>query len=213
MKPALLLALLGLAAPFLAPQEERPRKREKAGEEQGAEGEQRKKPAMTRFYEEEAARLLQELEGSWMLMDYLDPISPEDIADVTGFVTFHEGFLTWILSIDTIQRTWIGLRALNLIEAGAYRYHVDEQANLQVASVMSFSNNTENGEVMKARPGDAFEYFTTLNDGVLELRDTEGITMSFRKVEAGEFPDAAGRLIEKQRSGTPQWDVPEQKPR
>ena len=209
MKPALLLALLGLAAPLLAPQEERPPRREKPRQEQ----EGGKKPAMTRFYEEEAARLMEELEGSWMLMDYLDPISPEDIADVTGFVTFHEGFMTWILSIDTIQSTWIGLRALHLLESGAYRYHIDEQANLQLASVMSFSNNTENGEVMKARPGDAFEYFTTLNDGVLELRDTEGITMSFRKVEAGEFPDAAGRLIEKQRSGTPAWDIPEQKPR
>ncbi|HEX6881799.1 MAG TPA: hypothetical protein VF530_00380 [Planctomycetota bacterium] len=208
MKPAHLLALLGLAAPLLAPQQERPPRREKPREEQ--EG---KKPAMTRFFEEEAARLTEELEGSWMLADYLDPISPEDIADVTGFVTFHEGFMTWILSIDTIQSTWIGLRALHLLESGAYRYHVDEQANLQLASVMSFTNNTENGEVMKARPGDAFEYFTNLEDGVLELRDTEGITMSFRKVEAGEFPDAAGRLIEKQRSGTPQWDVPEQKPR
>lgn len=208
MKTTLIL-LLGLALPFLAPQEERPRKRAESPEK--PQEDERDKPAMTRFFESEAERLTAELEGSWMLMDYLDPVKREDVADVTGFVMFHEGFMTWLLSIDTMQRTWLGLRALHLLESGAFRYHVDEQANLQLASVMSFTNHTENGEIMSARPGAAFEYFTRLEDGLLELRDADGIVMTFRKVEAGEFPDAAGRTIEKQRSRTPAWEVPEKR--
>jgi hypothetical protein len=201
MKPALLLTALtflaGLLLPAARSQEEKPGKPEKSAN------------ATTRFFEGEAERLTKELEGAWMLLDYTDPAAPVGAGQASGFVTFHDGFMTWLFSVDTAEDTFFGYRAFLLLESGAFRFRVDEQANLQLASVMSFTNNTSDGDVARDRSGSAFEYFTRLDQGVLELREPDGIVMTFRKVEAGEFPDAAGRRIEKGRSGTPGWEQEE----
>lgn len=162
--------------------------------------------AVTSFFQGEAERLDEEIEGSWMLMEYLDPdeIPLED--SVSGFATFHEGFLTWFVAVDAVEQRFFRMRAHVFFRSGAFRYRFDEQATLQLASVMSFTNDTEDTELEREPAGLAFEYYCKLEDGLLELRDTEGVVMSFRKIEAGEFPEAAIRAIESRRSGTPQWE-------
>ena len=200
--PALLL-LAGLFSASARSQEGKPPKPSKPPKGQEEESE---RSAVTRFFEGEAERLTEGLEGSWMMMDYTDPSTPLHSGVASGFLTFHEGFMTWIISVDTAEVTFLGLRAFLMLDAGAYRYHVDEQANLQLSSVMSFTNDTPEGDLQRERNGFAFEYFTRLEDEVLELRDPNGIVMSFRKVRAGEFPESATRGIEKRRARTPSWD-------
>ena len=202
MKSALCLLLAGLLPSAALLQQE---------EKKQEEPKEKSKVAMTRFFDEEIERLTKELEGSWMLTDYTDPAVPLDMGRASGFLTFHEGFLTWILSIDTAEGTFFGYRSFLVLESGAYRYRIDEGANLQLASVMSFNNNTVDGAVMRDRARNAFEYTPHLERDVLELRDADGIVLTFRKVEAGEFPLAAERRIEKQRSGTPFWEQNEER--
>ena len=72
---------------------------------------------------------------------------------------------------------------------------------------MSFSNQTDDGEVERDPPGQVLEYFMRLQDGVLELRDPNGVLFSFRKIAAGDFPDSAIRKLARRRSGSEQWHV------
>jgi hypothetical protein len=193
MKPIACLLLAGLLAPAPSPRQaqEEPAKRTNP---------------VTRFFEAEGERLARELEGSWMLLDYTDPLVSPDAGSASGFAAFHSGFLTWMLAIDSATQSLLGLSEFLILESAAYRYRVDDQASLQLAAVMGFSNNTESGDVERDPSGIAFEYFARIEDGVLELRDPDGVVLTFRKVEAGDFPDSAIRKIEKQRSRTEWWE-------
>jgi hypothetical protein len=179
-------------------------------QEQKQEQKEEKKKSqnpVTRFFEDEGERLGKEVEGTWTLFDYTDPsdLALDDVA--SGFATFHDGFLTLTLAMDTVDRSLLGLSEYTILDSGIYRYRIDEQANLQLASVMSFSNQTDDGEVERDPPGQVLEYFMRLQDGVLELRDPEGVLLSFRKIAAGDFPDSAIRKLDRRRSGTDQWQV------
>jgi hypothetical protein len=156
----------------------------------------------------EAERLKKEIEGSWMLMEYVDPdeIPLEDAA--SGFMTFRDGFLTWILSVEALEQRWFTVDDRVFLQTGAYRYRFDETASLQLASVLSFSNDTDDGDLQRD-PALAFEYTVTLVDGVLELSDPDGVRMTYRRIEAGEFPLQAIQRIERGRSRTPAWDTEE----
>jgi len=163
--------------------------------------------AVTRFFEEEGERLTKEIDGTWTLFDYTDPSSQavDDVA--SGFATFHDGFLTLTLAMDAVDRGFLGLSVYTLLDSGVYRYRVDEQANLQLDSVMTFTNQNDDGEVKRDPPGLVLEYLMRLEDGLLELRNPDGVLFSFRKIAAGEFPDSAIRKLDRRRSGTPQWPV------
>ena len=196
MKLPALLLLTGLFVPARALQDQ----------EQEQKPPKKDASAAARFFQGESEGLTKELEGSWMLLSYTDPLMPVGTDTASGFLTFHDGFLTWIVAVDSVERTFFGRRTFMILDAGAYRYHVDEQASLQLAAVLSYTNNNEAGEIAPDAPGLAFEYNAKIEDNVLELRDTGGIVLSFRRIEGGEFPDSAARQIEKQRSGTSSWE-------
>jgi hypothetical protein len=196
MKLPALLLLTGLFFPARAPQDQ---EKEKEPPKKGLN-------AATRFFEGEAERLTKELDGSWMLLSYTDPQTPVGTDTASGFLTFHDGYLTWLVAVDAVEKTFFGRRSLLILDTGAYRYRIDEQANLQLSAILSFTNNNETGDITPDAPGLAFEYIAKIEDNVLELRDNEGIVLAFRKVEAGEFPDSAARQIEKGRSGTNSWE-------
>lgn len=168
---------------------------------------------ITRFFQGETERLEEGVEGSWMVFNYVDPNIPAQEDVVSGFATFHGGFLTWILAIDSAERRLFQLREFLILESGAYRYRFDEQANLQLASVMSFTNNNEDGELSREPSGTALEYFVTLQEDVLELRTPQGAVFSLRKIEAGEFPEAAIRRLESRRGNEDKWEFDEDEPR
>jgi len=161
---------------------------------------------VARFFDDEGERLAKEVEGSWTLFEYTDPsdLALDDVA--SGFATFHDGFLSLILAMDTVEQRLFRAREFLALDTGVFRYRFDEQANLQLASVMSFTNQTDDGEMEREPPGRVVEYFTSLEDGVLELRDRDGVLFSFRKIAAGDFPEAAIRKLDRRRSDTEQWE-------
>lgn len=199
MKTTTLLLWTGLLTATFAPARlQEPEKKKKADN------------AVTRFFQGEGERLTKEIEGSWMLFDYTDPlVSPLD-GTATGFATFHGGLVTMMIGVDTAERRMFQLRDFLILRASAYRYRFDEQANLQLASVMSFSNANDDGDMEQEPSGAALEYFSKLEDDVLELRNPDGVVLSFRKITAGDFPETAIRKLEGRRSGTPQWEDPQQ---
>jgi hypothetical protein len=204
MRRSALLSLLSLLAGLLTPAALSQDGKEKAREEP-----EKSANATTRFFQGEVERLTEELDGAWMLLDYADPAAPTGAGQANGFVTFHDGFMTWLLAVDSAEDTFFGFRSFLVLESGAFRFRIDEQANLQLASLLNFTNNTVDGEVIRDQAGSAFEYIAHIDEGVLELRDPDGIVLTFRKLDSGEFPDSAVRKIEKGRSGTPAWDGPE----
>src|SRR6185295_5852871 len=65
----------------------------------------KKKPesAVTNFFREQVERLTKEVEGSWTLLDYVDPQESPDEGAAGGFATFHDGFLALLITIDTYE--------------------------------------------------------------------------------------------------------------
>ena len=168
---------------------------------------QKKRPgAITRSFAKAGDDLTQAVEGSWMLFDYTDPSDLERADLAAGFATFHDGFLTLMMSMDTYDRRMFRMHPRLVLDAGAYRFRFDEQSNLQLSNVISFTNQTQDGTMEREQNGQAYEYNVTLDDEELQMRDAEGVTYHFRRINAGEFPQSAVKKLESRRSGTPQWE-------
>jgi len=165
--------------------------------------------AISRFYDGQSEELRQTVEGAWTLFDYTDPsdLALDDVA--SGFATFHDGFLTLVLSLETAESTLLGPREFLIVDTALYRYRFDERANLQLASVMGYTNETEDGKMSRYPVGRAIEYIARIDGETLELREPDGVVFSFRKITAGEFPEGAIRKLDRSRSGTEQWPVDE----
>lgn len=206
MKTLTLLVLSGLLAPAFGPPPG-------WAQEQEQEPPKKRGNAVTRFFEGETERLMAETEGSWMLFDYSDPQEMVAVGAASGFATFHDGFLTLILAIDTVEARLFLAGEMTLLQTGAFRYRFDESGTLQLASVIAFTNQTEDNEVDHEPANSAYEYFARLEENVLELRNTNGVSLSFRKVTAGDFPESAIRALEGRRSGDEAWEVEEEEPR
>lgn len=196
MKPHPLLLLICLLTTALAPQQD-----------ETSEKPARKKNPVTAFFEGEGERMRTEVEGSWVLFDYTDPLEAQLDDTASGFALFHDGFMTLMLSLDVFETYLFQTSRRLLLHSGAYRYRFDEQANLQLSSVMGFSNENEDGDLEREPVGEAYEYVVQLDDGVLELRNPEGIRFSFRKVTAGDFPDSTIRKLEGRRGGQEHWET------
>ena len=165
--------------------------------------------AITRFFQDQREELTKTVEGSWTLFDYTNPTDLTQEDQASGFATFHEGFLTLTLAMDTFDSTIFGAREFVVVDTAIYRYRFDEQSNLQLASVMGFTNQNGDGEMTHGQVGRVQEYFARLDRETLELRDPDGIVFSFRKITAGEFPESAIRKLDRRRSGTDQWPMDE----
>lgn len=200
MKIPALLLLSGLLVPVLAPRQEEP-------------PEKKIQSPVTRFFKEQSERLATEVEGAWMLFAYEDPDEAPIEDAARGFATFHDGFLTLLLTIDTFEERLFRAREYMLLRAGAYRYRFDEQGMLQFANVMSVTNQTEDGDAERESSGQVYEYLARIESDVLELRNSDGVQLSFRRVTAGDFPDSAIRKLESRRGGQPRWEEVEREPR
>jgi len=169
--------------------------------------------AFTRFFLQEGERLAEEVEGTWMLLEYVDPLEPELAANTSGYAMFQDGFLSFMLTVEAWERRIFRLRERLIVLSGLYRYRFDEQAFLQLSSTTSITNQTSDGNMQQEPAGTVVEYYATIEDGTLELRDPDGVVMTFRKVTAGEFPERDIRTLESLRSRTDQWDELEVRPR
>ena len=142
MKLPATLFLAGLLAPAFAPPVALPQEPPPAEQEK----EQKKaQNSVTRFFQDRAEQLAKDVEGSWMVFDYVDPAKAPIPGAASGFATFHDGFLTLILAIDTIESRLFRAREYVLVNTGAYRYRFDQQGMLQLANVVSLTNQIRFG--------------------------------------------------------------------
>jgi len=174
------------------------------------QGDEKKKSMVSRFFQPQIEELEKEIEGSWTLFDFTDPTDVAVDDQASGFATFHDGFVTLVFGMDSYEQGVFGYRDFLALDAGVYRYRFDERASLQLASVMTFTNETDNGRMEHGRPGQTIEYMARIDEGVLELRDPDGLVFNFRKLTAGEFPESAIRKLDRRRSGTEQHEDDEE---
>jgi hypothetical protein len=201
MKIPTLLCLVGLLAPAFAPRQEQ------------EEPKKRIQNPVTRFFKEQAERLTEEVEGAWMLFEYDDPAEAPMEDAARGFAMFQDGLMCLMLTIDTYEERLFRAREYMLLQSGAFRYRFDSQGALQLSNVLSVTNQTTDGDLQHEPTGLVYEYFARIEDGVLELRNTDGVQLAFRRVAAGEFPEAAIRKLESRRAGQPIWEELDQEPR
>lgn len=196
MKPSILL-VLALPASVLVPLG-RSVPQDPAQEQEQQQEEDRRSP-MARFQEDEQKRLTEEIQGSWILLDYVDPTEVifEDI-QTSGFVTFHDGFMQILLTEPGVRLRLLRRSVPDMwIWTGAYRYRIDPLGFLQTQSIMGLDNSE--GVLLEETADLAEEYLVTLVDGELGLRRNDGLTLTFRKATAGDFPDDAIQAIESRR--------------
>ena len=169
------------------------------GQEETQEQEEDRRSPMARFQDDEQKRLTEGIEGSWVLLDYIDPteVVLDDI-QTQGFATFHDGFMQ-ILMTEPGVRLRLFRRAVDdlWVWSGAYRYRIDPLGFLQTQSVMGFDNS--DGLLLSEDSGQAEEYQVLLQDGELVLRRNDGVTYTFRSATAGEFPVEAIQDVESRR--------------
>jgi len=172
--------------------------------------EQERKPLehpVTRFPLEESERLTREVQGAWTLIAYQEPLDDDFGDDLNGFALFRDGFLSLHFEAQAFKRQILGYGTQLFVQSGVYRYQFDQRAFLQTSSVMSFSNTNDDGELAREKSGQVTEYMVLLEDDTLQLiKPGVGTKLTYRRVEGGEFPQSALRKLERQRSGTPQWE-------
>jgi len=203
MKHIELLLVAGLLAPALVARQE-PGKQDP---DPAQEPPKKPKSAVTRFFREQTERLQSGLVGSWLLVSYDDPAQRMEEGAAHGYAQFLDGLAAIIISVDTYDRRLFRFSEFTLLQTGAYRYRVDAQGNLQLVNVISYSNQTEDGELVQEPSNLVSEYFATLQNGLLELRDLDGVVITFQKTTAGDFPDSAIRKLESQRAGQARWET------
>jgi len=161
---------------------------------------------ITRHPLEEQERLTKELDGSWILLGFDEPNEEAfDDTALEGFATFHDGFLTLVIEGSALEAHFFrGVKEHLFVQAGAYRYRINELGDLETASVVSFSNTNPDGDLAD-ESGKASEYQVRLEDDELKLRNETGGVLTFRRTKAGEFPANAVTSLERRRSGTPTW--------
>jgi len=169
---------------------------------QDQEPKKKKGNPITDYPRAEGERMAKEIQGSWLLTNYDDPTSVAlTNGAVNGFATFHEGFLTLIFELQSLETGPFGVGEHIIAQAGVFRYRFDERAGLQTSSVMGYSNLNATGELTADVTGQGNEYLIDLKNDLLELRSVSQVRLSFRRVHAGEFPQATIKDIERRRHG------------
>lgn len=190
--------LLGLAVPLLP-----------LAASRSQDGQETPRPGhpLKAFQKEQSERFAREIQGAWMLVEYDDPEEPELRDGVEGFAIFHDGFLTMILQLRAFRSQLLGSRDQLFVDGGAYRYRFADSGDLQTVSLMGFTNLNNDAQLLPLGGSEVDEYIVTLDDGLLGLRNTDDVLMTFRRVEAGEFPRTAIRRLEQRFGAFPPEDV------
>jgi len=192
----LLLGLLTLTS--LTSLAARPALQDGAGARQGQES---GGSPFTRLREAESARIEQEIEGAWDLVDFSSLDGIFDNQSYRGFAIFKDGFLSLHMHGLVGGPSFLGLGPDDELLSEIYRYHVEAGQRLLLAGVMGF-NNMNDAEALEAIGNDvAWEYAVHLDRGTLELRGYDGTRFTFRQVKGGEFPKRALEILRRTQGG------------
>lgn len=148
----------------------------------------------------ENARIEEELVGTWTLLEYRSPREVIERRDFSGFASFQNGFFTFLLRLDVLDETFLGPKPQTIVQAGVHRYRIEDGLHLQTATVMGFSNETDDFELQGEPTSFPREFEVTLEDDRLSLRRWDGLTLVFARADAtGTFPPKAAEALERNR--------------
>jgi hypothetical protein len=158
------------------------------------------------FSERESKRLEAELEGAWLLTSFKTPEDFLDPGDFTGFASFNDGYMSWIIHGREVVRTSLTRRYAYLAEANVYRYEVGPQLTLQLANMLGFEWDTQREEIYSSSDRQNFEFEVSIEDDVLRLWITNDFTYEFSRLRDTSFPEKARTQIQRRRGALPTTD-------
>lgn len=185
-----LVFVLALQDPAPTPQEE--------------EQEQEPLVPLSDFRRSERQRLEKEMQGTWVLTLYKGAYDVVEQSTVRGFLMFDRGLVAMNLQLIAQPHGFLGRGERYYVQAGLHRYRLTELLQLQLASVMAFTNANDDDELAADPASYPREYEITVAGNDLTLRRWDGEELTFRRMRGGEFPEEAIRRLDQARgSGQP----------
>jgi hypothetical protein len=166
---------------------------------QGEEQEQEPLVPLSDFRRSERQRMEREMQGTWVLTLYRGAYDVVEQSTVRGFLMFDRGLVAMNLQLIAQPHGFIGRGERYYVQAGLHRYRLTELLQLQLASVMAFTNANDQDELAADPASYPREYDNTIAGNDLTLRRWDGEELTFRRMRGGEFPDDAIRRLDRAR--------------
>lgn len=149
----------------------------------------------------EQERLEEGLLGCWNLMLYEAPDQRIDPRQVSGFLTFQDGYSTiWWRSNRVVPGLIVGSEVQELVQSEVRHYRVSEFLTLQTAPVHRVDTLT--GQLRVGGAMEPTEYTVELEEDLeLVLTKLDGTRMTFRKIASERFPRWATDRLDETRGG------------
>ena len=152
------------------------------------------------FKETEKERIEEEIEGTWMLLEYKSPREVLPRNQYAGFASFQNNFFSMTLRLSGTKRGIFADRPATVVQAGVHRYRLSNDLRLQTATVMGFSNENDDFELEIEPSAYPREYQVSLKEDQLSLRRADGLEFVFRRADSdGYFPRKAADALERNR--------------
>ena len=179
----------------------------------GQDAEADEKTPFTSFEERTRAQLAEDIVGAWILTSFENPLSPIETSTLSGFASFQDGFMTLVLRGYIDERDAFGDTQATYVQAGAYRYRIDELGSLQTMTVLGFDNGAEyefidfepSGTVREYRASLERDYGAVSESLQLVLRNADGAEFRFSQVSSEQFPEEAIRELDELRGRVDFW--------
>ena len=175
------------------------------GQEEGQDGEEEEsvlpgsRTPFTSYRLAEQKRISEGIQGVWTLASFDGGVDQLGPGDIQGFAAFVDGHMTLALrSQNDPPEFFFDSTPEYTIQAGAYRYRISPELELQTSTVMGFSNATETGQLDVEVTFEAREYTPLLDGNLLTLTNTvRGVSFTFMRTGGGsEFPQQALDVLE-----------------
>jgi len=133
------------------------------------------------------------LQGYWRLTRFIHPANDTDRYDVRGFLSVDEIYLTFIVHAVPLSGSFFTNNA-TLLQGGVHHWRINTEAVLQTSAVISHTNF---GGPMQLEPNyTPREFQIDLVGDALTLTRSDGGILSFERIAATPFPQAAVEIIE-----------------
>jgi hypothetical protein len=135
--------------------------------------------------------------GTWKLTKYEAPDKIFDGADrLEGWIMIQDGYISWTVYGSEAIQSLFGEDVQANLEAKLFRYRVSRAQNLQMASVLGFSDLDETDGLVFDDGHNAMEYELIIDKRTLTLKDPGAESFTFRRMGTSSFPPRAIRALE-----------------
>jgi hypothetical protein len=150
-----------------------------------------KTPGIGGFLDDERERVIQSLEGVWLLMRFDPPHDLFDSRNVQGVLMIRDGYLSLNLMAQQFGQELFGDGVQLFVQGGAHRYRIDEFGRLQTSAIMSFHNFDAEDSFTVEASGASREYVVALDEtgDTLKLTKSDGSVLTWIRLKQTEYPE------------------------